>query len=481
MYDACFSLWYIYSSTHLSNRQDARVEPTNMPPDHLKYIVSAVVALSSYTHATSTNRKVERSVRVRSPDIVTSNWAELTKSSGRSHKGYGSATTIAALGGVGVSLQVEFGGQKFQLLVDTGSSDFWVPTQNFTCVGTDYGQKNPTQADCAFGPLYKQAPGFEQIPDRNFNLTYAGLGAITGVPGYDNVTVAGITVPHAHVNLVNEAFWTGDNVTSGVIGLAYPYLTSQYAGTNPDNDVQGKQIPYAPFFTSMYTNTNVPPVFSLALERKSGSYGLLAGGKIAFGGLPPVNYTGGFAQSQIIKHKVIPFYPEGNTHFQEYTIVPDGFVFPGAGKLRPMTNQANNDTLQENKRSFVGTDFPMFIDSGTPLLYIPKQLAESVNAAYSPPAKYNKTYEAYTVDCKATPPSFGVVIGGKTFYLNPEDMFGGPLGDGTCLGGITWTLIPSTTSRVPPFNILGVTFLKSVLAVFDVGGSEMRIASRENY
>lgn len=279
------------------------------------HVLATAAALSSYADAKAMRVYEPRSITSRHTDVTTSNWADLTIVSGRSGKTYGSATTIAALEGVGVSLQVGFGGQKFQLLVDTGSSDLWVATENFTCVGTDNGPKYPTQADCAFGRLYKAAPGFAAIPDRNFNLTYAGLGAITGVPGHDTVTAAGISVPSAHVNLVNEAFWTGDNVTSGVIGLAYPYLTSQYAGTDPDKDVVGKQIPYKPFFTTMYENTNVPPVFSLALERKPGSYGLLAGGKIAFGGLPPVNYTGGFAQSTIIKHKVIPGYPKGNTHF----------------------------------------------------------------------------------------------------------------------------------------------------------------------
>jgi hypothetical protein len=40
----------------------------------------------------------------------------------------------------------------------------------------------------------------------------------------------------------------GDGVNSGLIGLAYPGLTSVFNGTNPDNDTFSDVDTYDPFF-----------------------------------------------------------------------------------------------------------------------------------------------------------------------------------------------------------------------------------------
>jgi hypothetical protein len=50
--------------------------------------------------------------------------------------------------------------------------------------------------------------------------------------GYSDVTIGGIHVTKQEVALVNKAYWNGDEVTSGLMGLAYGSLTSAYSGTN---------------------------------------------------------------------------------------------------------------------------------------------------------------------------------------------------------------------------------------------------------
>lgn len=55
----------------------------------------------------------------------------------------------------------------------------------------------------------------------------------------------------------------GNNVTSGILGLAYPSLTNAYSG----NDLDGpgdESILYSPVFTSMVTNGLVEPYFAIA-------------------------------------------------------------------------------------------------------------------------------------------------------------------------------------------------------------------------
>ena len=79
-----------------------------------------------------------------------------------------------------------------------------------------------------------------------------------------------MTVTKQKFGLVNKAAWGGDGVNTvcathrlsqmvlslmglqGLLGLAYPGLTSVYNGTDPDNDSPGNVDLYSPlFFTAM--------------------------------------------------------------------------------------------------------------------------------------------------------------------------------------------------------------------------------------
>ena len=65
------------------------------------------------------------------------------------------------------------------------------------------------------------------------------------------------------------------------------------------------------------------------------------------------------------------------------------------------------------------------------------------------------------VDCDAEPPRMAVTVVGQDFFINPADMILEPGVDGLCTGGIQ--------TSVSDLNILGLTFLKNVLVVFDWG------------
>ena len=71
---------------------------------------------------------------------------------------------------------------------------------------------------------------------------------LTGEVGTDTVTVGGLTVAKQEIGLVTNAAWTGDGVNTGLMGLAYPDLTSVFNGTNPDNDTPAVRDRYNPFF-----------------------------------------------------------------------------------------------------------------------------------------------------------------------------------------------------------------------------------------
>jgi len=429
---------------------------------------SSITAASSFSVSTTTASQEASEL------TVSSNVLELTRKT--SAKGYNARSAAFLLGlsraskitvsnhttileslfiGEEFATNITFGTETFESIVDTGSSDTWLVESGFQCVDLDSGA-DETEAYCDFGPAYNVTDTFSQIPDENFNITYGDGEFLTGIVGYENVTLAGITVNQT-VSLVNYAAWEGDNTTSGLIGLAYPALTSAYAGTDPalDNMAAGEQIEYSPIFETMYTAGLVSPLFSLAILRDiSGDSGYLA-----LGGLPPVTINGSFTETPILI-TTIDGYPQT---YDFYTINIEGITLDG----------------KTVRRSSGATQY--IVDSGTTLNYFPTSIANAVNDAFVPAAEYDEDEGAYIVDCDATPPSLGININGTVFYTNPLDMIllAGTDEDGNdvCISGID----DGGSDAAEDVYILGDTFQKNVVTVFDVGAGVLHFAAREFY
>ena len=419
-----------------------------------------------------------RASRAPSADSVTDARLPLKRVSGRSRSfkhvqsirdsySTGSAPLTPIESGQSFDVQIQFANSApLDVIVDSGSSDTWLVQSGFQCV--DENGDNQAESTCNFGPLFNGTFDDGQISNENFNIEYGDGETLNGVLGYEDVTVAGITVKNQEVALVNYAFWQGDGVSSGLIGLAYPALTSAFAGNDPANDNLTDNIEYSPIFTTMVNQSLLSaPQFSLAIERSPS-----AGGYIAFGGLPNVSFTQDFTSTPISVVNLVDE-PNAQTQYSFYTIVPDGFTFKGSGDVKvhrtswheAFPNQINAD-LQ----------FPVIVDSGTTLVYLPDELAEAANALFEPSAEYLEDEGAFFVDCEATAPEFGVSINGTTFNVNAADLIFQAEVDpttGLCLTGIQ-------AGGEGPF-ILGDVFLQNVVAVYDVGAAELRFAPHENY
>lgn len=398
---------------------------------------------------------------------------------------YGVAPLTSVEEGTVFLTGVEFGTESFQAVVDTGtspaetfggysanvdllgSSDTWLAGKGFQCVNVTTGADEP-ESDCLFASTYTIEPPFKQIPDVNFNITYGDGEFLTGIFGIEPVTVAGITVKNQQVAVVDFAAWFGDGVSSGLIGFAFPSITSQYAGTNPALDTI-TNIPYNPVFTNMYEEGHVAPLFSLAIERSSLMSGTVPGGLLAIGGLPPVIFSPIFASApfQLLTMNDADA-PAPVPQYQFYTITTNGFYYEGSEHTHWSLPDFPNPFGPPTNSSQV----QVIVDSGTTLIYLPTGIADAINALFDPPAIYSDDEGAYVVDCNAKAPEFGIRIGAETFFINPEDLFLDN-GDGTCISGVD--------DAGDSLSILGDVFLKNVLAVFDVGASEMRFAAREFY
>ncbi|KAL8934205.1 MAG: hypothetical protein Q9216_006022 [Gyalolechia sp. 2 TL-2023] len=353
-------------------------------------------------------------------------------------------TTLVPFKDIVYFTNITVGTETFKAVVDTGSADTWLVQSGFQCVTLGRHPITLPEAACAFGPSYNVTPTFDQIQGQNFNVSYADGEVLAGIVGTEDVTLGGITVHDQTIGLVNHAAWNGDNSSSGLIGLAFPSITSAFNGSDPALDNDSNSVDYSPLFTSMYTQGLVAPVFSLAIER-----GAQSGGLLALGGLPPVQHSPLFVCTPFQKNVVKG---QADAVYEYYQIAMDGFTYG---------NRSQKVELQAN------------IDSGTTLIFLPSEIATGLNQMFDPPAEYDRFRGAYYVDCASTPPRFGVSIAGHTFYVNPTDMIL-RREDGTCTTGIT-------NSGYNRPAILGDVFLRNVLAVFDVGGSEMRFAAREFY
>ena len=146
--------------------------------------------------------------------------------------------------------------------------------------------------------------------------------------------------------------------------------------------------------------------------------------------------------------------PDGAVHnstsYTLYTITVEGFAVGGA------SNSVNTTQTQ------------MLVDTGTTTTSVPAAVADAVNYAFAPPPFYKRADGEYVISCTAKPPNFGVKIGEEVFMMDKRDMIVNE--GGICISGVGATGSGGT-------SILGHSFLKNVVAVFDVGASIMRFAA----
>jgi hypothetical protein len=208
-------------------------------------------------------------------------------------------------------------------------------------------------------------------------------------------------------------------------------------------------------------NNTVPHVFSLALSRASEIEE--SGGVLALGGIPAIPHDDTFVATPIV-----PLLPG---LYAWYAVAVDGFSISAPQRPQPPSDDNQQDRFR-SAREFAIQPTKVIIDSGTTLMYLPDKLVDYVASTFSPPAFVNPFNGLYVADCKSKAPRFGVIIAGKTLFVNPVDLLN-PMGSDLCMLAIQ--------RQRGGDAVLGDSFLKNVLAVFDVGIHEMRFAGREVY
>jgi len=359
---------------------------------------------------------------------------------------------------------LDAGGQTFYVVIDTGSSDTWLINNEYTCVNP----RNSSvidESNCGFGPTYSVTATAEQIDNRNFNISYADGERLNGQMITEDLTFAGITVDNQTMGLVTYAGWYGDDVSSGLVGLAYASLTNQYSGNNPNVDVAGMTIPYDPLLTSMFNQKLAAPLFSIALNRDVSQSEEAPGGVLAVGGIPDIPHGTFWSSSNITVIGMDG--TTGQPEYQFYAIDIDGWAV-SANQNADFDVKMTGNTKKTPLLSAPTQD--VIVDSGTSLIYAPSAVAAGVAAAFNPPAAVDSSTGLYHVACDATVPLFGIVVSSKVFYINRLDMVIDS-GLGFCVMGVQ--------DNNGGLTIVGDVFMRNVLTVFDVGAAQVRFSARK--
>ncbi|KAG4431227.1 hypothetical protein IFR05_013286 [Cadophora sp. M221] len=353
-----------------------------------------------------------------------------------------SAASSAPLTAIALNLlaNVSIGGQVFQLLVDTGSSDTWVAATNFKCV--DIQEKPKQQSTCKIPTLYTQPSTAEAVPGVMLSQGYASGEFVFGPMVLETVSIGGITVQKSQVGAVTTAFWNGDGLNGGLLGLSGSVTTTAV-------DAKKNQAVYDPVFLKMIQQNVTKPFFSMSIDTtQSGPAGFLV-----FGGLPPVAHSDNFTTVPIIKKTSSFQGPLPSPQVVDYIVPVSSFTVGGKN-------------IKMNK-------LEMVVDSGTFANIVPDGLANQINDQWSPPAVFDNKQGLFKIDCAATAPDVGITMNGTTFVMKSAAAV---QKDGTnCFSA--WAG-GGTVGNVNSTFVLGDVFMKSVVSVFDLGTTEMHFAAR---
>lgn len=371
-----------------------------------------------------------------------------------------------------VDIEITIGGQSFLVELDLGSSDTWVVQTGVRCIDR---ADNSILPDCNYGNVtYDISPTFSKIPDQNFGVFY-GAGIAAGILANETVTLAGITVQNQKVGIVNSATNQGDGLNSGLIGLAYPALTSAHPGESIDNTTfLYNRIPYLGLPFTMAAAGLIEPFFSMAIERTPFNVPTGPGGFFGLGEVVPVSHAA-WTSTPVVFLNQIPLNVTANKTQLSYWALEVKSVTYGAGPNLTHFNLPASSTTPGSLTTNL-TSFKAILDNGNPITILPDEVAEALNLLFDPPATPPAAGDyIWSVSCTATPPIFGLGIGRQTFWHDARDMIYN-VGDGTCISSIGKTgdapLLGVTA------NFIGLQFFKNVVGVFDFGKDEIRLAAR---
>jgi len=220
--------------------------------------------------------------------------------------------------------------QEFKVVLDTGSSNLWVPSSKCTSIACFLHAKYDSTSSSTY-----QANGTE------FSIQY-GSGSMEGFVSIDDITIGDITLPSQNFAEATKepglAFAFGK--FDGILGLAYDTISVNHITP--------------PFYAMINTGQLDANVFSFRLGSSEED-----GGEALFGGIDPTAYTG-----------EISYVPVRRKAYWEVELSKISF---------------GDDEVELDNTGAA-------IDTGTSLIVLPTDIAEMINTQIGAKKSWNGQY-----------------------------------------------------------------------------------------
>lgn len=273
-----------------------------------------------------------------------------------------------------IEVQVGTPAQAFNLTLDTGSSELWVPS-------TDCAAQV-----CPYHRFDLKGSKTLNLTREAFSIQY-GIGNAKGVYGYDTVALGDAIVTNQKIGLVSKTqsilgVVANGVQSNGIFGLGYPGL-NLVRGAHNDQ-------PFAFSLLKQQEANLVDPVFSIYLNHyQQTGYS----GELLFGGVDNTKFTGDLKYVPVVNYNVINHQPiSPNVGSKNGTRSANGiylyWTVPGQSVS---TSKGYNYDIPDMA--------PFVLDTGSTMTYVPANVLSSMVKGLSQSIVYDAFNMVYRADC----------------------------------------------------------------------------------
>ncbi|KAI8390986.1 aspartic peptidase domain-containing protein [Radiomyces spectabilis] len=289
-------------------------------------------------------------------------------------------TTVPLLNEWGREYVIEVGigtpPQKFNVTLDTGSFDLWVPSSDCSSIICPY-----KRFDHAKSSTYKPT-------SQPFEITY-GIGEATGTYALDTITVGTLSQANQPIGLAKYTKdilgVSSDQQSNGILGLGFP--------------VPGITMPNTTtfMFSLVENNAITEPVFSIYLGSR---YKFGYGGEMIIGGVDTTKFTGQLTYVPVVSYDLSGYAATANLNSRANAAggIYAYWTAPGQG-ISIVTQDGQTAGFNQQ---FTQLE-PFILDTGTTLTYGPKTITDAIVKEFTKnsktPTRFDPLNSAYAVGC----------------------------------------------------------------------------------